>query len=389
LQAMLAGRKVRDPGDNRTNLYILALAHSGAGKDTPRKMNARILHDIGLSGALAQQIASGEGLEDALLATPSMLVQTDEFDTLLQSMKTSRDGRFESMMAMLLSMYSSASTVHPMRRKANEPEPGVIDQPNLVLFGTAIPNHYYAALSERVMTNGLFARMLIFESASRGPGQEPRVLEPPARVIETAQWWVDLMPGGDLASEHPIPLVVPHDDAARSILIEQREQADDAYNIATTANDAVGAAVWGRANETTRKLALIYAVSESPKNPVISAAAVEWASAVVLHQVRRMLFMANDHAAETPFDNLALKALRRLREAPGGSLPHSVLLKRMKLDAKSFGDVMETLLQRGDVSTETSRSGGRPGTWYTLLLCEKEGEQRGKKGGPESGFSAS
>ena len=33
LQAYLAGRRVRDPGDNRTNLYLLALAHSSAGTD--------------------------------------------------------------------------------------------------------------------------------------------------------------------------------------------------------------------------------------------------------------------------------------------------------------------------------------------------------------------
>ena len=33
LQALLAGRKVRDGADNRTNLYLLGLANSGVGKD--------------------------------------------------------------------------------------------------------------------------------------------------------------------------------------------------------------------------------------------------------------------------------------------------------------------------------------------------------------------
>jgi hypothetical protein len=37
LQAFLAGRKVRDSGDTRTNVYLLGLAHSAAGKDHPRK----------------------------------------------------------------------------------------------------------------------------------------------------------------------------------------------------------------------------------------------------------------------------------------------------------------------------------------------------------------
>jgi hypothetical protein len=47
LLATLAGRKVRDPGDNRTNLYLLGLAHSASGKDWPRKLNNRILREAG------------------------------------------------------------------------------------------------------------------------------------------------------------------------------------------------------------------------------------------------------------------------------------------------------------------------------------------------------
>ena len=47
LQAFLAGRRVRDSGDNRTNVYLLGLAHSAAGKDWPRKVNTRIVHEVG------------------------------------------------------------------------------------------------------------------------------------------------------------------------------------------------------------------------------------------------------------------------------------------------------------------------------------------------------
>lgn len=42
LQALLAGRKVRDAADNRTNLYVLGLANSGVGKDHARKVNAML-----------------------------------------------------------------------------------------------------------------------------------------------------------------------------------------------------------------------------------------------------------------------------------------------------------------------------------------------------------
>jgi hypothetical protein len=265
-----------------------------------------------------------------------------------------------------------------MRRKAGQSEPGVINQPCLVLFGTAIPNHYYAALSERMLTNGLFARMLILESGPRGPGQEPTVSDLPERVLATAKWWSDLRPGpGNLANDHPTPRVVPHTDEARALLVELRRAAEDAYGEAEARRDAVATTVWGRASEQTRKLALLYAVSENHEEPAIGVEAVRWASRLVMHQTRRMLFMAANHAAETPFDELALRAIRKIREAPGGALPHSVLLKRMKMDSRSFHDLVDTLVQRGDVLVDSESTAGRSALIYRL--AEKEGEGRVKE----------
>jgi hypothetical protein len=258
LQAFLAGRKVRDPGDNRTNLYLLGLAHSAAGKDWPRKLNTRILFEIGAAGCLGERFSSGEGIQDALYLSPSMLFQTDEIDGMLQSMSKSRDGRHENLMSTLLTMYSSANSVYPMRRKASKEAPGSIDQPCLVVFGTAIPNHYYEALSERMLTNGFFARMIILECGARANGQDAKVLEIPERVIATAKWWKDLMPGnGNLQSWHPVPTIVPQTAEAVAILADTRTEAETEYRKAESQNDSVGTTVWGRVNEQARKLALL------------------------------------------------------------------------------------------------------------------------------------
>ncbi|NLF87095.1 MAG: hypothetical protein GX571_13440, partial [Lentisphaerae bacterium] len=216
LLAFLAGRKVRDPGDNRTNVYLLGLAHSAAGKDWPRKVNTRIVHEVGLAKCLGERFASGEGIQDALFQTPGMLFQTDEIDGILQSINKAKDARHEAIMSTLLTMYSASNSVFPMRRKAGKENPGVINQPNLVIFGTAIPNHYYEALSERMLTNGFFARMLILEAGSRAPGQEPSIRALPPRVLDTAKWWGDYHPGtGNLENWNPVPTVVEHSDEAR------------------------------------------------------------------------------------------------------------------------------------------------------------------------------
>ncbi len=368
LQAFLAGRRVRDSGDNRTNIYLLGLAHSAAGKDWPRKVNTRIAHEVGLAECLGERFASGEGVQDALFINPCMLFQTDEIDGMLQSINKAKDARHENVMGTLLTMYSASNSVFPMRRKAGKASPGVIDQPNLVVFGTAIPNHYYEALSERMLTNGFFARMVILESGPRNKGQEPRIADLPPRMVETARWWADYRPGrGNLQDWHPVPAVIEATDDALRLLIETREAAEAEYSKAEAGNDSVGTTVWGRVSEQVRKLALLHTISENHLTPRIGIEAVRWASRFALHQTRRMLFKASSHVAENPFHAECLKIMQKLRDAPGHEIPHSALLKRMKIDAKHFMEITETLAQRGDIEIVTVPRAGTHKRSYRLL----------------------
>lgn len=367
LQAFLAGRKVRDAGDNRSNLYVLGLAHSSAGKDFPRKLNARILQAAGLGHCLGERLASGEGIEDALNVQPCMLVQTDEIDGLLQAINRSKEARHESVMSTLLTLYSASSSIYPLRRKAGSVPAGVIDQPCLVLLGTAIPNHWYEALSARMLTNGFFARMLILESGPRGPGQEPSIRSLPAGVVETARSWARLGLGAGGISGDLSPRIVGHTEEAKLLLTEMRQAAEAEYSRCESMQDPVGTTVWGRTSELVRKLALIYAVSQSMEAGEIGGDAVRWATRLVVHQTRRMLFMAEGHVAENPFDALCLRVIEKLRNAPNRRLSHSVLLKRMKVDIKTLRDIIDTLEERRELRIESVSTGGRVAVIYHLV----------------------
>lgn len=374
LQAFLAGRKVRDRGDNRTNIYLLGLAHSGAGKDHSRKVNADIIHASGMGGCLGLHFASGEGIQDALFQTPSMLFQTDEINGLLESINKSKDARHEAIMSTLLTMYSSANSVFPMRRKAGKEPPGVIDQPCLVIYGTAIPNHYYQALSERMLTNGFFARMIILESRSRPEGQEPGLDPPPPRVLAIAKWWADYRPGtGNLQDFHPVPTVVEHTDEGRQLLVGTRQQVDSEYAKAETKSDPVGTTVWSRVSEQVRKLALLYAISENHLAPRIGLAAVQWASAFVMHQTRRMLFMAASHVADGEFDALIKRAVGILsdwhgKNGPTALMPEWYFKRRMKnLKPNEFRDLVTELDARRLAILDSEKCVTKPKTGYRLL----------------------
>jgi hypothetical protein len=326
-----------------------------------------------MTHCLTDRLASGEGLQDALHVTPTMLAQTDEIDGLLQSINRSRDGRQEALLGTLLTMYSSSGSIVPVRRLAGQNEHKVIDQPCLVLFGTAVPNHYYAALSERMMTNGFFARMSIFEAGTRGAGQEPTIREIPERVMESAHRWATMFAGQDRAFLSA-PMTVTYSLEASSLVADYRHEIDHEYQRAVDRADAVAATVLGRVGEHIRKFALLYSLSEDPLDPRISADAMRWAYRLVKHQADRMLFMASEHAAETPFEESALKAIRKLREAPGRTLTHSTLLKRMKMKAREFQELIDTLVERGEVQRTETHSGGRCGVVYWLVGPAQDGK---------------
>jgi hypothetical protein len=314
LQALLAGRKVRDAADNRTNLYVLGLANSGAGKDYPRKVNQRLLVEVGLAGCLGDSFASGEGIEDRLFLEPAALFQVDELDGLLLRVNQAKDARHEQIINILLQMYSSANSVYVMRAKAGG-ERRLIDQPCLCLFGTAVPKHFYEAISLRMMTNGFLARMLILESHKRGRGREATTSPLPVSVVTTARWWAEFQPGqrsASLSVWHPEPKVVDQTAEAAQVLSDFRKLADDEYAGAEDRGDPAAMAIWARAYEKARRLALLYACSEKHATPVIHPEAAAWASLFAAHQTRRMLFMAGCHASESDFDAKRKKLLEVL-----------------------------------------------------------------------------
>jgi len=375
LQSYLCGRKVCDSGDLRPNIYLLALASSGTGKDFPRKVNSRALFEIGHVAALGDKFASGEGIQDALARTSAMLFQNDEMDGVLRQINLDRENKRESIPNILLTLYTSANDVYPMRVKAGQKEAGHIDQPHLTLFGTATPQYFYESLSQRMLTNGFFARLIIVDIGRRGEGQTPgSARHLPETILQTARWWGEYQPGNrraNLLEVHPEPHIVPCTPEAAEAVTALQRQTEDEYDQAHARNDEVARVAWSRTHENAKKLAMLYACSANHEDPVIDLPAVDWASAFAIHQTRRQLFLAANYVAENPFHAECLKLMRKLREAPTQELPHSVLLKRMKMKTKDFKELIETLVQRGDVLAASVATDGRSGLTYRLAGGER------------------
>ncbi len=378
MQSYLCGRKVREAGDLRTNIYLLALGSSSAGKNYPRQINAHLAIAANMTDSLCRKFASGEGIEDQLAVQPCTMYQTDEIDGILQSVNKSKDARNESIMTVLLELFSSASMMYSMRSKAGKPRiPGVIHQPHLTVFGTATPSHYYEAMSERMLTNGFFARMIIVDTGKRSSGQEPGLVDSmPDRLVETARWWGNYQPGehrGNLIGFYPVPVIVPYSDQAKQHITEFRQHADDEYAQAEDRKDEVAMTVWGRANENARKLALLYACSENHTQPEISVDAVRWASAFVEHQVQRMLYMAYQYVSTNEFDAVCKKALRYLRRCQESGkqrlypTPDWRLRRQLATSPNMYDSVLEALRKQKRILFQTVEGSTKPRTGWILL----------------------
>ena len=93
---------------------------------------------------------------------------------------------------------------------------------------------------------------------------------------------------------------------------------------------------------------------------------------------REMPGLIDDLPEDKQYDELRQTArdfLEKLRESPKQELPHSVLLKRMKTDARTFHEIVNTLEQRGDIETVTAP---RRGTYQRSYRFAGNSEAKGE-----------
>ncbi|WP_176013943.1 hypothetical protein [Victivallis sp. Marseille-Q1083] len=373
--AFLAGRKVKDERNNRSNLYLIALADSGTGKDHPRKVNFNIAFAAGMGACIGDAFASGEGLEDALFMHPSMLFQTDEIDSIFNTMKYNKDQRTESMNEKLLKFYGAANSIYPLRRKAlvktrsngDREEIECIVNPNLVIFGTAIPKYFYEAMSRRVLENGLAARCIIIEAGKRGRGKSQREIIPSDETLRAAKYIVNIDSlNGNLCSINPKPMLVPDQPDATVLLEQIQHEFDDLVDFYKDNGEDVASAVWARGYEKVCKLAMLYALSENVYNPSISCKAVKWARDFIEYVNKRTLFMAEYYVYESQFEEKCQKVVRLIDRA-GGKIGHSKLLRSSHESLDVFKKIIDTLIENGTISFEIDTGKTKPMKNYVLL----------------------
>lgn len=326
-----ASRRYRTRSNLTPELYLVALCPSGGGKDYPRKCNMDLGFQIGAVDNIVNDIASGEGGEDAIMAHAKLLAQIDEFDTLLRAIAEDRGGTKESLIRFILQAYTSGGSGMKRRQKARgkdaQDSRSYCHRPGLTIFGTGIKSLFFAALNARAMCNGMFARMLICPCMVRETVRDVTWREIPQNIVAqfraiagsttASVGRIETLRLPDKPDEKPNPMMVDFADlSAVDELARIGVEAETWYNTFPETEDGEpGRAIANRRREHSLRLALVRAISRNPTRPAITTEDLRWGESFTKWSQTTMLRAAAEFCFESPFDERLKKVKRMLKTA--------------------------------------------------------------------------
>ncbi len=376
----LMGRLYRTESNLRSNLYVVGIADSGSGKNHSREIINEVLFEAGLANHLGgNKIASGAGLLTALHRQPAILFQIDEFGMFLSAAADRKRSprHITEILDNMTELYTSAGGIFLGAEYANRDgtnERRDIVQPCLCVYGTTTPLHFWGALQGANVVDGSLARFLILPSDEDYPDENVAVgLRTPPPDLITGLQLLASGPGqqrGNLvgATSGPQTTVVlttvPMTDEARDRFKALSEELTGELRAAA---GTAFTAILARIGEIALKLALIVAVGHDPAAPVITIDDADWAIAFVRHYAKRAMEAVERHVADTETE-AHLKRLREVIRAAGtkGITKSELTRGTQWLKSRDRDDIIQTLIESGDVTTSMRGSATRQAMVYRL-----------------------
>lgn len=355
-----AARGYRTEGNLRTPLYLVAAANSGAGKDEPRKVNQEIALACGAIDNVGESVASGEGLEDYVLAKAKILLQNDEFDTLLNAISKDQGGTKEYLVGRMLNIFTSAGGMLTRRKLSNGVQrPGgnsFCVHPSMTMFATAVPDVLYKAFNERSMQNGFTARCLIADCGVRGEvNPDAKYSEVPDSLIQAYKliFMTQVRNGKPMIFDDPTQKrdevrVVCFSDEAKAFLADKEREWDEKYHGLDMEDGGTGEqSMRARTYEMVVRCAMCYAISANPMFPHMGEDAVRWAAAFVEYCQGSMLSAFAMFSASNEVDE-RMKRVKRMF-ARRRTLTRREISRGLRILAQDVKAVLDTMESNGEI----------------------------------------
>lgn len=354
LWGALLGRKVKDDYDTRTNIMVIGLAPSGAGKEHARACNKRVLIDSDCWDIHAsERVGSHAGMVTALNQHPSRLFQIDEIGRMFRVINGSRDPNSGKVIDLLMSLYTASNQRWISDAYADASKVKTINEPCLCIYGTSTDNFYEAIRAEN-LSDGLIGRMLIFE-AGYGTRKRPRTLAVPDVVLEQIEWIKQLQTEGNLGDANPAAMLVNKTPEAAQ---RHEKYCDDVYD-RHESDSGVEAALWTRAPEKAAKLALIHACATCDPGDFLEIGLEDvcWAIRLVNYSTRLVLHASRTKVSQSKFDSNLKRVFSSFRYE---TTQRDIQRRNRHLASRELDEILQKLIKMELVTIEERANGGRP-----------------------------
>jgi len=344
----------------RTNLYSIAIAGTGSGKDHPRKSIKILADEANLSKFVGpDDLVSGQGIFTALTKQPSVVMLFDEIGMLFEQIKgKSAQGYMSITSKILTQLYSSSAGLYKGGVYSDpKREPVVLHSPNLCIYGTTTEETIKGFITERVINSGELNRYLFLKPQYQIPKRNftPSDYTPPQEIINRWSKFSSEMEVYDLTAPADQPLeatIVDTDVDFR----EYWEYEDEQLRLST---DGTGP-LYARYTENIIKIAMIFAITENHNKPLLNSIHMDIGRNIVDKSIAFMRLLTLTKAPEK--NSIIDQVYAFIKQK---SPTKTELLRKFRDHQSRDIDVtLRTLAEQGNIRTDIIKSGHKSVTIY-------------------------
>lgn len=295
LMAGICGRTYNISGTG-LNQYILLLAQTGIGKEAAASGIDKLMNAIKFQVPSCTQfvgpaeIASGQALINYMSKiSPCFVSVVGEFGLRMQQLCSPRASNPEiALRRIFLDLYNksgSNSILKPTIYADKDKNTAIVRAPAFSILGESVPERFFEAIDEGMISEGLVPRFIIIEYEGKRPPMNHNHVNvaPSLSVCDKLSTIIANVLTLTSSDSH---IDVQCDSEALHKINEIDIFADKQVN----SNDRdVVRQLWSRAHVKTLKLAALVAVGIDPFEPVVTLECVNWAYNIIQSDVIRLI----------------------------------------------------------------------------------------------------
>jgi hypothetical protein len=348
---VLMGRKVATEENTRSNLFIVALARTGHGKESARAIIKTLDAKLDLECFGAEKVTSRAAIERILSWRESSLFMIDEFGLFMKAIMSENAPKYAmEVMSTFMEVYTSSGIYYGQDKASREEKRFEIDQPCCSIYGTSTPETFWLGLigGTSKIRDGSLNRFTIFNAPfNRVARQRGKILKTfPKKIVDRATYFknMSITPGkvpGDMTEEtgSPEPEIVTYTDNAWKKFEELEDYCTDKID-----NSGVHGSMWVRTAEHAKKIALINCVGDDKYQ--ISSEHAEYGCELIKFLTQSTCNEIDKHLSDNDNERVSKRVEGMIRDSKSKGISSTELYRatRFLRSGKHRKEVLDDLL---------------------------------------------